>query len=77
MDSPFRARIRAGDENSAAYAVEKNPDGTLTVSLHELDWLGDPQHFDQLASKIRAAGFTAIVDKVLPGESCKAIGGSS
>ncbi|WP_157857338.1 hypothetical protein [Streptomyces yerevanensis] len=54
-----------------AYAVEKNPDGTLTVSLRDLDWWGDPQHFEKLARKIRAAGFTAIIDKVPPGKTCQ------
>jgi hypothetical protein len=32
-----------------AYAVAENQDGTLTISIHELDWLGKPQQFDQLA----------------------------
>ncbi|NGO07093.1 hypothetical protein G5C60_05350 [Streptomyces sp. HC44] len=54
-----------------AYAVEKNPDGTLTVSLRDLDWWGDPEQFEKLARKIRAAGFTAIVDKVPAGKRCQ------
>ncbi|MFI9756538.1 hypothetical protein ACIHFB_01215 [Streptomyces sp. NPDC051963] len=54
-----------------AYAVEANQDGTLTISIHELDWLGKPQQFDQLAHKIRSAGFTAIIDKVPAGRSCQ------
>lgn len=54
-----------------AYAVEKNPDGTLTVSFRDLDWRGNPQQFEKLARKIRAAGFTAIVDKVPAGKACQ------
>ncbi|WP_461064114.1 hypothetical protein [Streptomyces pseudoechinosporeus] len=60
-----------GGTETPAYAVEKNPDGTLTVSLRDLDWWGDPQHFDRLAAEIRAAGFTAIIDKVPPGKRCQ------
>ncbi|MEW2396859.1 hypothetical protein [Streptomyces sp. NPDC046862] len=60
-----------GGTESEAYAVEKNSDGTLSVYLRDLDWSGDPQHFDQLAARIRAAGFTAIVDKVPPGKRCR------
>ncbi|MFJ9704562.1 hypothetical protein [Streptomyces sp. NPDC101234] len=54
-----------------AYAVEKNPDGTLTVSLRDLDWSGGPQQFRQLADRIRAAGFTAVIDKIPPGRHCR------
>lgn len=59
-----------GPTTTPAYAVEKNADGTLTVSVRDLDWHGDPEQFERLAKKIRAAGFTAIVDKVPPGKRC-------
>ncbi|UUU25686.1 hypothetical protein [Streptomyces sp. DSM 40750] len=60
-----------GGTETPAYAVEKNPDGTLTISIRDLDWWGDPQHFERLAREIRAAGFTAIVDKIPAGKTCR------
>ncbi|WP_123975491.1 MULTISPECIES: hypothetical protein [Streptomyces] len=60
-----------GGTQTPAYAVEKNPDGTLTVSVRDLDWSGGPQQFRQLADRIRAAGFTAVIDKIPPGKLCR------
>ncbi|MEV6008195.1 hypothetical protein AB0M29_15405 [Streptomyces sp. NPDC051976] len=65
------ALVLPNGTQTPAYAVEKNPDGTLTVSLRDLNWSGDPHHFDRLAAKIRAAGFTAVIEKIPSGESCQ------
>ncbi|MFF3373103.1 hypothetical protein ACFYXF_09085 [Streptomyces sp. NPDC002680] len=52
------------DAVPAGYAVKKNANGTLTIYLKELSmWSnGDAAHFKEMTAKIRAAGFTAVVE---------------
>lgn len=57
---------------SAGYAVEKKPDNTLIIYLKEVTMWdeGDAKHFENMAAKIRAAGFTAVVENIPPDETC-------
>jgi len=53
-----------GDTASPAYAVEKQPDGSVTVAVHSLsDAVG-------LQDKLRAAGIPAVVDYTPNGKMC-------
>ncbi|MGW3648894.1 hypothetical protein [Streptomyces sp. NPDC000878] len=56
----------------AGFAVEKNSDGTLTIYLKEVSmWSeGDAKHFEEMTARIRAAGFTAVVENIPPDETC-------
>ncbi|MEA2160430.1 MAG: hypothetical protein QOD66_2810 [Solirubrobacteraceae bacterium] len=53
-----------GDTASPAYAVEKQPDGSVTVAIHSVsDAAG-------LQGKLRAAGIPAVVDYTPNGKMC-------
>lgn len=57
----------------AGYALKKNANGTLTIYLKELSmWSnGDAAHFKEMTAKIRAAGFTAVVENLHPDKTCQ------
>jgi len=57
----------------ASYAVQKNSNGTLTIYLKEVSmWSeGDAKHFEAMTAKIRAAGFTAVVENFHPDKTCR------
>ncbi len=54
-----------GDDANAAYAVEAQDDGSVTVQIHKLE------DADGLEAKLRAAGVPAVVKYLPIGKSCK------
>jgi len=54
-----------GDDANAAYAVEAQDDGSVTVEIHKLE------DADGLEAKLRAAGVPAVVKYLPIGKSCK------
>jgi hypothetical protein len=57
--------VTGGDNAAPAYAVEKQPDGSVTVAIHSLsDAAG-------LQQKLRAAGIPAVVDYTPIGKMCR------
>jgi hypothetical protein len=53
----------SGDVTSRAYAVDSEPGGNVTVSIHSLSDAGG------LQASLRGAGIPAVVDYVAPGEA--------
>jgi hypothetical protein len=60
--------VVAGPSSTPAYAVTKNADGTVTLSLHELAM--KPAEQKKLAAKLRGAGVNMIVDTLPAGKTC-------
>ncbi|GAA3659375.1 hypothetical protein GCM10022224_023500 [Nonomuraea antimicrobica] len=51
--------------STPAFAVEKNPDGTVTVRIHELI------KSEELESKLAEAGIQAVIDYLPDGQTCQ------
>ncbi len=61
-----------GSGASSAYAVDQNPDGTVTVSLFELSLDQDEQ--ESLAEELREAGITVATEEIPEGYQCELSG---
>lgn len=56
---------------SSAYAVERNEDGTVTVSMEDILLSGDDQkELNELSERLRAEGIGVTVDKPRNGHVC-------
>ncbi|MFI6737061.1 hypothetical protein ACIBI9_29395 [Nonomuraea sp. NPDC050451] len=51
--------------STPAFAVEKNPDGTVTVRIHEL------AKSKELENKLAEAGVKAVIDYLPDGQNCQ------
>lgn len=54
-----------GDSTAPAFAVERQADGNVTVTIHRLS------DADDLQRQLRAAGIPAVVDYTPPGKACR------
>ncbi|WP_052397567.1 hypothetical protein [Streptomyces sp. NRRL F-5123] len=60
--------VVAGPADTPAYAVTKNPDGTVILRLNEVGL--DRAAQKPLTAKLRAAGIQVVVDTVPAGKAC-------